>query len=65
MSDSTKAEAFKKLDAVSPKIGYPDKWRDYSKLALVPGPYVTNYLAAQRFETDRQLAEVGKPVEPD
>jgi putative endopeptidase len=63
MSDSTKAEAFKKLDAVSPKIGYPDKWRDYSKLALVPGPYVTNYLAAQRFETDRQLAEVGKPVD--
>ena len=63
MSDSTRAQALKKLDAVSPKIGYPDKWRDYSKLVLVRGPYVTNYLAAQRFETDRQLAQVGKPVD--
>jgi predicted metalloendopeptidase len=63
MSDSTRTQALAKLEAVAPKIGYPEKWRDYSKLTLVADPYVTNFLAAQRFENDRQLERVGKPVD--
>ena len=65
MSDGTKAEAYRKLDAIKSKIGYPDRWRDYSSLAIVQGSYLANYLAANRFEFRRQLAKLGKPVDHD
>ena len=65
MSDSTKAEAYKKLDTLRSKVGYPDKWRDYGKLDLARRPYVLNVLAANAFEFQRQLHKLGKPVDRD
>ena len=63
MSDSTKRAALVKLAAVTTKIGYPDRWRDYGALELRPDAYVLNLFRANRFELDRQLAKVGKPVD--
>ena len=63
MSEKTKAEAYKKLDTMQSKIGYPDKWRDYSKLDISRQPYVLNALAADAFEFQRELAKLGKPVD--
>ncbi|HEY7479517.1 MAG TPA: M13 family metallopeptidase [Gemmatimonadales bacterium] len=54
MSDTTRAAALAKLDAMTSKIGYPDRWRDYSRLAVRPGAFLPNIIAAQRFEVDRQ-----------
>jgi predicted metalloendopeptidase len=47
------------------KIGYPDKWRDYSKLAISRQPYVLNAMAANAFEFRREMAKLGKPVDRD
>jgi predicted metalloendopeptidase len=63
MSPATKAQAYKKLDAMRGKVGYPDKWRDYSKLDIGRRPYVLNALAASAFEFLRDLAKLGKPVD--
>jgi predicted metalloendopeptidase len=63
MSEATKAAAYKKLDTMRSKIGYPDKWRDYSKLDIARRPYVLNVLAANAFEFQRELAKLGKPVD--
>jgi endothelin-converting enzyme/putative endopeptidase len=63
MSPATKAKAKEKLAGVANKIGYPDKWRDYSKLAIKPGDAVGNDMRATAFENDRQLAKIGKPVD--
>ena len=63
MNPATKTEALRKLHAVRNKIGYPDKWRDYSKLEIQPGAYFGNALRATRFENARQWAKVGKPVD--
>ena len=63
MSQSTKDEAYKKLDTMRSKIGYPDKWRDYSKLEISRRPYVLNALAADAFEFRREMAKLGKPVD--
>jgi predicted metalloendopeptidase len=63
MSAATKAQAYKKLDTMRSKIGYPDKWRDYSKLDIARRPYVLNALAADAFEVQRELAKLGKPVD--
>jgi predicted metalloendopeptidase len=63
MSDETKKQALIKLDAITNKIGYPDKWRDYSALQVDRGSYAVNAFRAQRFEFNRQLAKVGKPVD--
>ncbi|HJT98115.1 MAG TPA: M13 family metallopeptidase [Rhodanobacteraceae bacterium] len=63
MADATKKAAYAKLDTLAPKIGYPDKWRDYSGLAIKRGPYFDNVLAAATFETHRQFAKIGKPVD--
>ncbi len=63
MSPQTKAKAHEKLKAFRSKIGYPDKWRDYSKLAIVRGDVYGNALAADRFEYDRNLAKLGQPVD--
>jgi predicted metalloendopeptidase len=63
MGAQTQKAALAKLDAFTNKIGYPDKWRDYSALVVDRGPYVENLLRANRFEFHRQLAKVGKPVD--
>jgi putative endopeptidase len=63
MDDATKQEALKKLAAFTVKIGYPDKWRDYSTLKIDKGPYVLNAMRADMFEVERQLKKVGKPVD--
>jgi putative endopeptidase len=62
MGAETRKAAVAKLDAFKPKIGYPDKWRDYSALKI-GGPYTTNVLAADVFEWKRDLAKIGKPVD--
>ncbi len=63
MSPTTKARAHEKLSAVADKIGYPDKWRDYSKLTIAPNDALGNQMRADAFENDRQLNKIGKPVD--
>jgi predicted metalloendopeptidase len=63
MDEPTKQEALKKLASFSVKIGYPDKWRDYSLLKIDRGPYALNVVRGDMFETDRQLKKIGKPVD--
>jgi len=65
MSEETKQRAFEKLDTFRPKIGYPVKFRDYSELSIDPGDLVGNITAIAAFETDRQLAKIGAPVDRD
>ena len=63
MTDATKAEALRKLHAFRVKMGYPDRWRDYSGLEIDRGAYATNVARADAFETRRQLAKLGEPVD--
>jgi putative endopeptidase len=63
MSPATKALAKEKLHAVMNKIGYPEKWRDYSALKIVAGDALGNQMRANEFETARELAKIGKPVD--
>jgi endothelin-converting enzyme/putative endopeptidase len=65
MSEETKQRAFEKLDTFRPKIGYPEKFRDYSDLEITPDDLVGNVLAATAFETDRELRKIGSPVDRD
>jgi len=63
MSDATKTVAYKKIDRMRIKVGYPDRWRDYGKLAISRQAYVLNVLAGSAFEVRRQLAKLGRPVD--
>lgn len=63
MSDVTKKAALEKLAAFTVKIGYPDKWRDYSALSVDKDSYYANIVRARRFENAFQLAKIGKPVD--
>jgi endothelin-converting enzyme/putative endopeptidase len=63
MSAATKVKAKEKLHAVMNKIGYPEKWRDYSTLAIVRGDAAGNQMRAHQFEFARDLAKIGKPVD--
>jgi endothelin-converting enzyme/putative endopeptidase len=63
MSDDTKKAALVKQDSTLQKIGYPDKWRDYSSVRIGPANYLANMTAANAFEMRRQLAKIGKPVD--
>lgn len=63
MSPETKAQALKKLQGIRNKIGYPDKWRDYSSLKIVPNDFVGNMRNAILFESHRDLNKIGKPVD--
>ncbi|MPR36207.1 M13 family metallopeptidase [Salmonirosea aquatica] len=63
MSDSTKAKAKEKLYAFTEKIGYPDKWRDYSQVDVKRDAYFENRLAATKNEYLYSLAKVGRPVD--
>ena len=63
MSDETKKQAAVKLAAIRNKIGYPDKWRDYSSLTVVRGDLLGNVMRATEFESRRQIAKIGKPLD--
>jgi putative endopeptidase len=63
MTAETKKQALAKLQAITNKIGYPDKWRDYSKLKIVRGDALGNEMRATEFEATRQLAKIGGPVD--
>jgi putative endopeptidase len=63
MSPETKQQALTKLHAIRNKIGYPDKWRDYSALKIVRDDFYGNDLRATEFETHRQFNKIGKPVD--
>ncbi len=63
MSPATRKAAIRKLSLMGERIGYPDKWRNYSKLAVVKGPYVVNVINANKFENQRDLNKIGKPVD--
>jgi putative endopeptidase len=65
MGDATRREALTKLGQFTPKIGYPDRWRDYSGLEVVAGDLLGNVRRAVAFEVDRQLAKLGRPVDRD
>jgi endothelin-converting enzyme/putative endopeptidase len=63
MSPATKVMAKEKLHTVMNKIGYPDKWRDYSSVKIVPGDALGNQLRVRQFDLARDLAKIGKPVD--
>ncbi|MBI1359799.1 MAG: M13 family peptidase [Alphaproteobacteria bacterium] len=63
MDDATRAEALKKLATFDPRIGYPDKWRDYSALTIEPGKLFEDVRAAHKFEWDRQVNRLSQPVD--
>ena len=63
MTPATRQAAQEKLDLMELRIGYPDRWRDYSELAIDRGPYALNVMRANEFELKRQLAKIGKPVD--
>ncbi len=69
MSDSTKQKALKKLDKITVKIGYPDKWRDYSGLELSSKPentsFAQNVMNASKFQFEYQISQLNKPVDKD
>jgi putative endopeptidase len=63
MGDETKAKAMEKWAAFTPKIGYPDKWRDFSGLSTGRDSYIGNVMAANRFNYQWQLSKIGEPVD--
>ena len=63
MDDATRAEALKKLDAFEPRIGYPDKWRDYSALSIERGKHFENARNARVFEWERRVKRINEPVD--
>ena len=65
MGEETRARALDKLDAFTPKIGYPVRWRDYSALTVTAGDLLGNSARAAAFELDRELGKLGGPVDRD
>ncbi|UYZ65086.1 M13 family metallopeptidase [Hymenobacter weizhouensis] len=63
MSDATKQEAMKKLNAFTVKIGYPDKWKDYSALQISRESYLKNVLAAREWAYRDNISKLGKPID--
>jgi len=63
MSPETKTKALEKLSTFNPKVGYPDKWKDYSSVAISPDAHMANVAAALRFGTAENLAQIGKPAD--
>ncbi len=63
MSDSTKKVAYEKLKAITKKVGYPDKWKDFSKLKIDNGPWVLNVQRANEFWYNYSVDKLGKPVD--
>jgi putative endopeptidase len=65
MSDSTKQKALAKLASMKKKVGYPDKWKDFSAMQIDRGPLVRNVLSANTWWTNYQVNKLGKPVDRD
>ena len=63
MSPATKTKALEKLGKFTPKVGYPDKWRDYSALEITSDDLMGNMLRVAKFERDYELAKIGVPVD--
>jgi len=63
MSDSTKQLAHEKLNAITVKVGYPDKWKNYDNLKIEEGKYYENINNARKFAFDENLAKIGKPYD--
>lgn len=63
MSEGSRHEALKKIDCLVAKIGYPDKWKDYSKLCIDRSPFVTNVLRAQTFLAEDEFSRIGHAVD--
>src|SRR6185436_5191608 len=63
MTPATKAKAHEKLKSIVNKIGYPDKWRDYSSVVVKRDDFFGNVERATRFESRRDLAKIGKPLD--
>jgi len=63
MGDDTKKQAIEKLHAITNRIGYPDKWRDYSTLKIIRGDAMGNSLRSNTFALQRDLNKIGKPVD--
>jgi putative endopeptidase len=63
MGEATKQQALEKLHAIVNKIGYPDRWRNYSSLDIVRGDFAGNVRRSAIFEAKRELAKIGKPVD--
>jgi putative endopeptidase len=63
MDDATRAEALKKLDAFEPRIGYPDKWRDYAALSVERGKHFENARNARVFDWERRVKRIREPVD--
>ena len=63
MSPATREKAIEKLDTITPKIGYRDKWRDYSKFQVTRDSYIANIIRGDEFENDFEMAKIGKPVD--
>ncbi|QSX77895.1 M13 family metallopeptidase [Agrilutibacter solisilvae] len=59
MGESTKAEAYRKLETFRPKVGYPDKWRDYSSVTIVPGDLMANVMQMRRYGRNDENRRVG------
>ncbi|WP_457445944.1 M13 family metallopeptidase [Roseateles sp. P5_E4] len=63
MSAETKARAHGKLKAIVNKVGYPERWRDYSAFAVRPGDFLGNVTRGNAFEAKRRLAKIGQPLD--
>ena len=63
MTEKTRQAAIKKLDMIEERVGYPDKWWDYTSLEIDRGPYVWNVLRASAFLVKRDLDKIGRPVD--
>jgi len=63
MSDETRARAREKLSKFTPKIGYPDEWKDYSRLTIVAGDHVGNLQRTTEWDHQREIDKLGKPVD--
>ena len=65
MGEETKEKALNKLACINVKVGYPDKWKDYTDLEITNESYFKNLHNAIRFETAKEMAKIGKPVDKD
>ncbi|WP_175529039.1 M13 family metallopeptidase [Granulicella pectinivorans] len=63
MTAPTKAKALEKVDALTIKVGYPDKWKDYSGVSVEHGAYLENVMSARRYAVRDDLGQIGKPVD--
>src|SRR5690606_30230160 len=65
MGEATKAEAYRKLETFRPKVGYPDKWRDYSSVTIVPGDLMANAMSLRRYGRQKTVRRIGTNPDRD